>query len=95
MNKTQLTGALVIFACIAFSPKQQERQYTVNVKAHLVNQFLMVINGQLDQLTAKDYKELTETIQPQIYQQYRRYVYEDSIAGAYQKHLQDSLKKRP
>jgi len=78
----QTLCALVLFTCVVLSPQQQERQYTTTIPARLVNQYLMVINGQLDQVTAKDYKELSETIQPQIYAQYRRYQQEDSVARA-------------
>jgi len=55
----QLFGVFVLFTCVTLSPQQQERQYTTTIPARLVNQYLMVINGQLDQLTAKDYRELT------------------------------------
>src|SRR3954467_9487576 len=92
----QTLAGLVLFTCIAISPNQQERQYTTTIPARLVNQYMLVINGQLDQVTAKDYKELTESIQPQIYAQYRNYVREDSVFSARQKAVRDTTKtKKP
>lgn len=91
----QSIGALVLFACIALSP-QQERQYTVAIPARLVNQHLMLVRGQLDQLTARDFRELQEIEEPQIYAQYRQYAYADSVAQARQRAVKDTSKtKRP
>jgi hypothetical protein len=75
---TQFLGCLMLFTCITLSPQQQERQYTTTIPVRLVNQYLMVINGQLDRITAKDYKELINTIETQIFTQDRRYQQEDS-----------------
>jgi len=101
---TGYVGAVAIFSCVALSPKgtkpplppQQERQYTISIPARLVNAHLMLVRGQLEQLTARDFRELQDIEEPQIYAQYRQYAYADSVAQAMQRAVKDTSKiKKP
>lgn len=89
----QSIGALILFTCIALSP-QQERQYTISIPARLVNAHLMLVQGQWDQLTAQDLRDLQIAEVPQIYAQYRQYAYVDSVAQARQRAVKDTSKTR-
>lgn len=82
MIKYLFAVGLLVAGAVFGHTSQQERQYHITLPAHLVNPCLMVIDGQLDQISAKDYRELTAIIQPQIYQQYRQYAQQDSIMAA-------------
>jgi hypothetical protein len=94
--KYLIVASLLVAGTVFGHTFQQERQYHITLPAHLVNPCLMVIDGQLDQISAKDYRELTAVIQPQIYQQYRQYAKDDSIMAANLKPHPDTTKiKKP
>lgn len=75
---------------------QSERYYSVRIPEHLVNSYLMIQNGRLDQVSAQDYNELNRMNTEQIAMQYRQYAQQDSVLRAAQKPETDTSKtKRP
>lgn len=99
---TPITIALIVaFAIVGgvviagSQPPQQERRYTIQIPERLANAHLMLIRGQLDQLTAKDFRELLEIEEPQLYQQFRQYAYQDSVMRAGVKKIDTIKMKKP
>lgn len=96
--KQLLTICLIPALCLfqIAQPSQQERYYTVRIPEHLVNSYLTVMAGRLDQVSAQDYNTILQLGQEQIKDQYRQYAQQDSIIRAQQKAKIDSSKtKKP
>ena len=64
---------------LAFVQQQGERQYYIGVPEKMIDAYYRLIQGDCDNLTVKQLKELQGVVIPQIQRQYQVYFKEDSI----------------
>ncbi len=73
----------LLFAMLAFKEQTyQGRTYTIILPEKLGNSFYQMITGNADAVPLGEYKEISASVIPQLMQQNKKFVEDDSVAAA-------------